>query len=51
MYSFKVAPCANDDAHDWTECPFAHPGALLPLLLLLLLYRSVAVLFVASWRC
>ncbi|KAI8462606.1 MAG: hypothetical protein J3K34DRAFT_527628 [Monoraphidium minutum] len=26
MYQFKVADCPNEEAHDWTECPFAHPG-------------------------
>jgi hypothetical protein len=22
----QVADCPNMDPHDWTECPFAHPG-------------------------
>ncbi|KAL6006028.1 hypothetical protein ACLOJK_040073 [Asimina triloba] len=26
MYEFKVRRCARGRAHDWTECPFAHPG-------------------------
>lgn len=26
MYSFKVKPCSRAYSHDWTECPFAHPG-------------------------
>eukprot|EP00897_Mesotaenium_endlicherianum_P005883 jgi/Mesen1/5322/ME000265S04477 len=26
MYSFKVKPCARAYSHDWTECPFVHPG-------------------------
>ncbi|KAE8732687.1 Zinc finger CCCH domain-containing protein 30 [Hibiscus syriacus] len=26
MYSFKVRPCSRAYSHDWTECPFAHPG-------------------------
>ena len=26
MYSFKVVKCPRSRAHDWTECPFAHPG-------------------------
>jgi hypothetical protein len=26
MYSFKVNPCSRAYTHDWTECPFAHPG-------------------------
>lgn len=26
MYGFKVAKCEKPEAHDWTECPFAHPG-------------------------
>ncbi|KAK8651308.1 hypothetical protein V6N13_140915 [Hibiscus sabdariffa] len=26
MYSFKVRPCSRADSHDWTECPFVHPG-------------------------
>lgn len=26
MYSFKVKPCSRAYTHDWTECPFAHPG-------------------------
>ena len=23
----KVMKCPNPRAHDWTECPYAHPGA------------------------
>lgn len=26
MYSFKIRPCSRAYSHDWTECPFAHPG-------------------------
>ncbi|CAL9195788.1 unnamed protein product [Musa hybrid cultivar] len=26
MYEFKVRRCARGRTHDWTECPFAHPG-------------------------
>ncbi|WOL08192.1 hypothetical protein Cni_G16944 [Canna indica] len=26
MYEFKVRRCVRGRAHDWTECPFAHPG-------------------------
>eukprot|EP00803_Ostreobium_quekettii_P009972 evm.model.scf_3072.1 EVM.evm.TU.scf_3072.1 scf_3072:5480-10677(+) len=26
MYCFKVTPCAKTFSHDWTLCPFAHPG-------------------------
>lgn len=26
MYTFKVKPCSRAYTHDWTECPFAHPG-------------------------
>lgn len=26
MYEFKVRKCNRARAHDWTECPFAHPG-------------------------
>ncbi|KAG8380812.1 hypothetical protein BUALT_Bualt06G0055400 [Buddleja alternifolia] len=26
MYSFKVTPCSRAYSHDWTECPFVHPG-------------------------
>ncbi|XP_019175738.1 PREDICTED: zinc finger CCCH domain-containing protein 20-like [Ipomoea nil] len=26
MYDFKVRKCARGRSHDWTECPFAHPG-------------------------
>jgi len=26
MYEFKVTKCPRTRAHDWTECPFAHPG-------------------------
>lgn len=26
MYEFKVRSCARARSHDWTECPFAHPG-------------------------
>ncbi|TVU33962.1 hypothetical protein EJB05_15781, partial [Eragrostis curvula] len=26
MFRFKVQPCARAYAHDWTECPFLHPG-------------------------
>uniref|UniRef100_A0A7N0V8B5 C3H1-type domain-containing protein n=1 Tax=Kalanchoe fedtschenkoi TaxID=63787 RepID=A0A7N0V8B5_KALFE len=26
MYDFKVRRCARGRSHDWTECPFAHPG-------------------------
>ncbi|KNA18312.1 hypothetical protein SOVF_072110 [Spinacia oleracea] len=26
MYDFKIRKCTRARAHDWTECPFAHPG-------------------------
>ncbi|GMI74336.1 tandem zinc finger protein 9 [Hibiscus trionum] len=26
MYTFKVQPCSRAYSHDWTECPFVHPG-------------------------
>lgn len=26
MYTFKVRPCSRAYSHDWTECPFVHPG-------------------------
>ncbi|KAI4384536.1 hypothetical protein MLD38_002677 [Melastoma candidum] len=26
MYSFKITPCSRAYSHDWTECPFVHPG-------------------------
>ncbi|KAL5077744.1 hypothetical protein RYX36_016728 [Vicia faba] len=26
MYSFKVKPCLRTYFHEWTECPFVHPG-------------------------
>jgi len=26
MYCFKVLACSKHYCHDWTECPFAHPG-------------------------
>lgn len=26
MYAFKILPCAKRTSHDWTTCPFAHPG-------------------------
>ncbi|KAG6494803.1 hypothetical protein ZIOFF_042564 [Zingiber officinale] len=26
MYDFKVRRCVRRRSHDWTECPFAHPG-------------------------
>ncbi|KAE8711153.1 Zinc finger CCCH domain-containing protein 30 [Hibiscus syriacus] len=26
IYSFKVPPCSRAYSHDWTECPFVHPG-------------------------
>ncbi|KAI8464311.1 MAG: hypothetical protein J3K34DRAFT_461990 [Monoraphidium minutum] len=26
MYAFKILPCARRTSHDWTTCPFAHPG-------------------------
>lgn len=26
MYDFKVRRCARVRSHDWTECPYAHPG-------------------------
>lgn len=26
MYCMKVLPCPQHFSHDWTECPFAHPG-------------------------
>uniref|UniRef100_A0A803P3J6 C3H1-type domain-containing protein n=1 Tax=Cannabis sativa TaxID=3483 RepID=A0A803P3J6_CANSA len=26
MFEFKVRRCARGRSHDWTECPYAHPG-------------------------
>ncbi|KAF2312050.1 hypothetical protein GH714_027882 [Hevea brasiliensis] len=26
MFSFKIQPCSRAYSHDWTECPFVHPG-------------------------
>ncbi|KAH7286056.1 hypothetical protein KP509_33G056800 [Ceratopteris richardii] len=26
IYEFKVRRCMRGRSHDWTECPFAHPG-------------------------
>ncbi|WCJ19890.1 Zinc finger CCCH domain-containing protein 29 [Euphorbia peplus] len=26
MFCFKVKPCSRAYSHDWTECPFVHPG-------------------------
>ncbi|KAK6151895.1 hypothetical protein DH2020_014530 [Rehmannia glutinosa] len=26
MFDFKVRKCTRGRSHDWTECPFAHPG-------------------------
>ncbi|XP_073129431.1 zinc finger CCCH domain-containing protein 20-like [Henckelia pumila] len=26
MFEFKVRKCERARSHDWTECPFAHPG-------------------------
>ncbi|KAL6963332.1 hypothetical protein U1Q18_047780 [Sarracenia purpurea var. burkii] len=26
MFEFKVKKCARGRSHDWTECPYAHPG-------------------------
>ncbi|KAL9151517.1 hypothetical protein ABFS82_11G056600 [Erythranthe guttata] len=26
MFEFKVRRCTRGRSHDWTECPFAHPG-------------------------
>ncbi|KAL3818983.1 hypothetical protein ACJIZ3_004888 [Penstemon smallii] len=26
MFDFKVKRCSRSRSHDWTECPFAHPG-------------------------
>jgi hypothetical protein len=26
MYDFKVRACPKQKSHDWTDCPFAHPG-------------------------
>ncbi|KAE8697027.1 zinc finger CCCH domain-containing protein 66-like isoform X2 [Hibiscus syriacus] len=26
MYTFKIQPCSREYSHDWTECPFVHPG-------------------------
>ncbi|KZV32422.1 Zinc finger C-x8-C-x5-C-x3-H type family protein [Dorcoceras hygrometricum] len=26
MFEFKVKKCARGKAHDWTDCPFAHPA-------------------------
>jgi len=26
MYFYKVIPCSKRCCHDWTTCPYAHPG-------------------------
>ena len=26
MFEFKVRKCSRGRSHDWTECPYAHPG-------------------------
>ena len=26
MFEFKERRCARGRSHDWTECPYAHPG-------------------------
>ncbi|KAM7273146.1 hypothetical protein ACFE04_027810 [Oxalis oulophora] len=26
MFSFKIKPCSRGYSHDWTDCPFVHPG-------------------------
>ena len=26
MYEFKVRRCSRGRSHDWTDCPYAHPG-------------------------
>ncbi|XP_071688792.1 zinc finger CCCH domain-containing protein 61-like [Rutidosis leptorrhynchoides] len=26
MYEFKIRKCTRSRSHDWTACPFAHPG-------------------------
>lgn len=26
MFSFKVLRCSRSQSHDWTECPYVHPG-------------------------
>ncbi|XP_068653906.1 zinc finger CCCH domain-containing protein 61-like [Aristolochia californica] len=26
MYEFKIRRCIRGRSHDWTDCPFAHPG-------------------------
>lgn len=26
MFCFKIKPCSRAYSHDWTECPFVHPG-------------------------
>lgn len=26
MYEFKIRRCSRTRAHDWTECPYTHPG-------------------------
>ncbi|KAK1408553.1 hypothetical protein QVD17_40427 [Tagetes erecta] len=26
MYEFKVRKCARPRSHDWTDCPYVHPG-------------------------
>ncbi|KAE8677919.1 Zinc finger CCCH domain-containing protein 49 [Hibiscus syriacus] len=28
MYEFKVRKCTRNRSHDWTDCPFAHPGEM-----------------------
>jgi hypothetical protein len=26
MYAFKILPCSKRTSHDWTTCPYVHPG-------------------------
>lgn len=26
MFIFKIKPCSRAYSHDWTDCPYAHPG-------------------------
>lgn len=26
MYEFKIRKCTRSRSHDWTDCPFSHPG-------------------------
>ncbi|KAL9249492.1 Zinc finger CCCH domain-containing protein [Drosera capensis] len=30
VFTFKIRPCSRAYSHDWTECPFVHPGEETP---------------------